>query len=77
MINISKNVDKNVMAASDSLFGFVENIFKYKCKLSQAVQYDTWTEFIKHALRFGLAALPIGPTLLKTITTFHHITSLN
>ena len=36
-----KNVDKNIMAARDTLFGFLGNIFEYKCKLSQAVQYHT------------------------------------
>ena len=67
-----KNVDKNINAARDTLFGFLGNIFSYKCKLSQAVQYHTWSVFIKPVLRSGLAALPIRPTVLKTITTFHH-----
>ena len=49
-----------------------EWIFSYKFKLSQAVQYHTWSVFIKPVLRSGLAALPIRPTVLKTITTFHH-----
>ena len=37
-----KNVDKNINAARDTLFGFLVNIFSYKLKLSQAVQYHTW-----------------------------------
>ena len=46
-----KNVDKNINAARDTLFGFLENILSYKCKLSQAVQYHTWSVFIKPVLR--------------------------
>ena len=34
-----KNVDKNIMAARDTLFGFLGNIFSYKFNLSQAVRY--------------------------------------
>jgi hypothetical protein len=56
----------------DSLFGFLGNIFSYKCKLSQAVQYHTWNVFIKPVLRSGLAALPIRPPVAKTMTVFHH-----
>ena len=67
-----KNVDKNINSARDTLFGFLGNIFSYKCKISQAVQYHTWSVFIKPVLRSGLAALPIRPPVLKTITTFHH-----
>jgi hypothetical protein len=67
-----KNVDKNIKSARDTLFGFLGNIFSYKCKLSPAVQQHTWSVFIKPVLRSGLAALPIRPPVLKTITAFHH-----
>ena len=67
-----KNVDKNINSARDTLFGFLGNIFSFKCKLSTRVQYHTWTVFIKPVLRSGLAALPIRPPVLKTITRFHH-----
>ena len=67
-----KNVDKNINSARDSLFSFLGNIFSYKCKLSPAVQHHTWSVFIKPILRSGLAALPIRPPVLKTITAFHH-----
>ena len=67
-----KNVDKNIMSARDSLFGFLGNIFSYKCKLSHAVQHHTWTVFINPVLRSGLAALPIRPPVMKTLTRFHH-----
>ena len=67
-----KNVDKNIKSARDSIFSYLGNIFSYKCKLSPAVQYHTWSVFINPVLRSGLAALPIRPTVLKTLTTFHH-----
>ena len=67
-----KNVDKNITSARDSLFSFLGNIFSYRCKLSQSVQYHTWATFIKPVLRSGLAALPIRPAVMKTLTTFHH-----
>ena len=67
-----KNVDKNIRSTRDALFGFLGNIFSYKCKLSQAVQYHTWNIFLKPVLRSGLSALPIRPPVAKTINTFHH-----
>ena len=36
------------------------------------MQYHTWTTFIKPVLRSGLAALPIRPTVIRTLSTFHH-----
>ena len=50
-----KNVDKNIMAARDTLFGFLGNIFSYKYKLSQAVQYHTCSFFIKPVLDWQLS----------------------
>ena len=67
-----KNVDKNINSARDTLFGFLGNLFAYKCKLSPAVQCHVWQTFVKPVLRSGLAALPIRPPVIKTLTTFHH-----
>ena len=67
-----KNIDKNISSARDSLFMFLGNIFSYKCKLSPTVQHHTWSVFIKPVLRSGLAALPVRPPVIKTISTFHH-----
>ena len=67
-----KNVDKNIKSARDSLFNFLGNIFAYKCKLSQKVQYHTWQVFIKPVLRSGLAALPIRPVVMQPLIKFHH-----
>ena len=67
-----KNIDKNIKSARDSLFSFLGNVFVYKCKLSQAVQYHTWSVFIKPVLRSGLSALPIRPVVMKPLVMFHH-----
>ena len=53
----AKNIEKNIKSARESLFGFLGNIFAYRCKMSQAVQYHTWTVFIKPVLKSGLSAL--------------------
>ena len=67
----AKNVDKNINSARNSLFGFLGNIFSYKCKISPAVQLQTWRVFIKPVLRSELAALPVRSAALKTLTAFH------
>ena len=71
---LSGNVksDLNMSLARDSIFGFLGNIFFYKCKISPQVQFQTWSVFIKPVLRSGLSALPIRPPVLKTLTTFHN-----
>ena len=67
-----KNVDKNIESARNALFNFLGNVFAYKCKLSQAVQYHTWCVFIKPVLRSGLSALPIRPAVMPPLKKFHH-----
>ena len=67
-----KNVDKNISSARNALFGFLGNIFSYKCKVSPAVQLHTWAIFVKPVLRSGLSALPIRPPVMKSLTAFHH-----
>ena len=67
----AKNVDKNINSARNSLFGFLGNIFSYKCKISPAVQYQTWIVFVKPVLRSELAALPIRSAGIKSLTVFH------
>ena len=69
-----KNADQNIQSARDAIFSFLGNIISYKGKLSPAVQQHTWAQwavFIKPVLRPGLAALPIRPTVLKALTSFH------
>ena len=67
-----KNVDKNVDSARQTLFNLLGSIFSFKCKLSQTVLYHVWSIFVNPILRSGLAALPIRPTVMKTVAGFHH-----
>ena len=50
----------------------IGNIFSYKCKLSPTVLYHVWTIYVYPVLRSGLAALPIRPSVMKTMSSFHH-----
>ena len=68
----SKNIQKNIKATRESLFGFLGNIFAYRCKLSQAVQYHTWSVFIKPVLKSRLSALPVRPHMMQPLLQFHH-----
>ena len=67
-----KNIDKNIRSARNTLYSFLGNIFSYRCKLSQVVQYHTWSVYVKPVLRSGLAALPIRPSVMKPLTTFQN-----
>ena len=67
-----KNVDKNIDAARNSIFNLLGNIFSYKCKTSQTVQLHVWSLYVNPLLRSGLAALPIRPTIMMTLSQFHH-----
>ena len=67
-----KNVDKNIKAARNTLFGFLGNIFSYRCKLSVSLQYNTWQVYVKPVLCTGLSALPVRPTVVATLRSFHH-----
>ena len=67
-----KNIDKNIGSARKILFSLLGSIFSYRCKLSQLVLHHVWTLYVNPALRSGLAALPIRPSTVKTLTRFHH-----
>ena len=67
----AKNVDKNIDSARQVLFALSGNIFSYKCKISQRVLYHIWSIFVSPVVRSGLAALPIRPSVMKTLTRFH------
>ena len=43
-----------------------------KCKLSPTVLHHVWSIYVNPVLRSGLAALPVRPTPMKTISNFHH-----
>ena len=66
-----KIFDKNVDSARQTLFNLLGSIFSFKCKLSQTVLYHVWSIFVHPILRSGLAALPIRPTVMRTVAGFH------
>ena len=68
----AKNVDRNLQSTRNSMFSLLGHAFSFKCKLAPTVQLHIWTIYCKPVLRSGLAALPIRPTTMKSISTFHH-----
>ena len=67
-----KNVDKNIQSTRNSMFSLLGSAFSFKCKLSPTSQLHIWSTYCKPVLRSGLAALPIRPAQMKSLTTFHH-----
>ena len=67
-----KNVDSNINQCRKSLFALLGPAFSYNCKLSPAVQVHLWRTYNLPVLLSGLSALPIRPTNITTLTTFHH-----
>ena len=67
-----KNVDKNIDSARKSLFNLIGNVFSYRCKLSPTVLSHVWSIYVFPVLRSGLAALPIRPPVMKTLSSFQH-----
>ena len=67
-----KNVDKNIKAARNTLFGFLGNIFSYRCRLSARLQYHTWQVYIKPTLCSRLSAHPLRPSAVSPLRSFHH-----
>ena len=63
-----KNVDKNLQSTRNSMFSLLGNAFSYKFNLSPSVQLHIWATYCKPVLRSGLAALPLRPTAMKSIT---------
>ena len=67
-----KNVDKKLDSARKTLFDLLGNIFSFKCKLSPVVSLHVWSIYVHPVLRSGLAALPIRPPIMRTLTSFHN-----
>ena len=67
-----KNVDRNIQSTRNSMFSLLGHAYLFKCKLAPTVQLHIWSTYCKPILRSGLAALPIRPNTMKSITTFHH-----
>ena len=66
-----KNIDKNIQETRNSMFALLGKAFSYKCKIAPTTQVHIWNIYCKPVLRSGLAALPIRPTVMKSITSFH------
>jgi hypothetical protein len=67
-----KNADRNIAECRKSLFGLLGPALSYKCKLSPLAQLHLWTVYSLPVLRSGLSALPIRPTVMKSLTIFHN-----
>ena len=67
-----KNVDRNLKSTRNSMLSLLGHAFSYRCKLAPTVQVHIWSIYCKPVLRSGLAALPIRPNAMKSITAFHH-----
>ena len=66
-----KNVDKNIVKCRNSLFSLLGQAFSYKCMLSPVAQVHIWRTCSLPVLISGLPALPIRPTNMKALETFH------
>ena len=66
------NVDENIRKCRSSLFSLLGPAFAYKCLLSPAVQLHIWRTCCLPVLLSGLPALPIRPTIAKSLQLFHN-----
>ena len=66
-----KNVDENVGKCRKSLFSLLGPAYAYKCLLSPVVQAHLWNTYNLPVLLSGLAALPIRPSQIVTLSSFH------
>ena len=67
-----KNVDNNINKCRRSLFSLLGPAFSYNCQLSPATQIHLWHTYNLPVLLSGLAALPVRPTQIAALATFHH-----
>ena len=67
-----KNVDKNIGQCRNSLFGLLGPALSYKCKISPLAQLHLWKVYSLPVLRSGLSALPIRPTVMKSLSVFNN-----
>ena len=67
-----KNVDNNINKCRKSIFGLLGPAFAYSVKVSPAVQLHLWGVYCLPVLLSGLGALPIRPTVMKSVTIFHN-----
>ena len=67
----SRNVDENITKCRTSLFSLLGPAFAYKCMLSPVVQLHIWRTCCLPILLSGLPALPVRPTVAKSLKLFH------
>ena len=67
-----KNVDGNIQACRNSLFGLLGPAFAFKCLLPPTVQIHLWQVYNLPVLCSGLGSLPIRSPIMKSLTRFHN-----
>ena len=67
-----RNVDENINRCRASLFVLLGPAFAYKCMLSPAVQLHIWRTCCLPVLLSGLPAIPVRPTIAKSLKMFHN-----
>ena len=67
-----KNIDQNINKCRGSLFTLLGPAFNFRCKLSPVTQLHLWHTYNLPVLTTGLNALPIRPSHMKPIISFHH-----
>ena len=64
------DVDNNIIDCRNSLFALLGPAFAFKCLMSSLVQVHIWRTYNLHVFIFGLAALPIRPTHMESLSIF-------
>ena len=67
-----KNVDRNISQCRKSLFGLLGPALSYKSKVSPTAQLHLWKTYSLPVLRSGLSALPVRPTIMKSMAMFQN-----
>ena len=67
-----RNVDENINKCRNSMFALLGPAFAYKCMLSPVVQLHIWRTCCFPVLLSGLPALPVRPTIAKSLKLFHN-----
>ena len=67
-----KNVDRNISKCRKSIFGLLGPTFAYSVKVSPAVQLHLWRVYCLPVMLSGLNALPVRPTVMKSVSIFHN-----
>ena len=63
---------KNIQNCRKSIFGLLGPAFSFKCTLSPLTQVHLWRTYNLPVALSGLAALPIRPNNIKSLTLFHN-----